>query len=208
MSRHGTHGRTLVGVVMPLELDLGRPVVHRRTARVLLVQPSGEVLLLQDSDPGAPGRPTFWITPGGAVEPGESAAEAARREVEEETGHRVDEADLVGPVAERTVVHGYSDKIVVQAETFFVASAHTFDVSPVALTADEQVTLRGHRWWLLTDLRTTSDDVWPVGLPDLLAASRDPGTWPVRLGTAEESTVVVGRSFDHPVSPPVAGLDS
>ncbi len=49
-----------------------------------------EILLMQRSDNG------MWGLPGGYVDPGESVVEAARREVEEETGYRVEVGRLVG----------------------------------------------------------------------------------------------------------------
>ena len=174
---------------MSLESELDRPVTHRRTARVLLVEPGGRLLLFEDSDPSAPGAPTFWITPGGGVDPGETLIDAAVREVEEETGLRLRPSSVRGPIAERTVVHAYSDKIAVQSETFFVADAPSQEIVPAGLTEDEQLTVIGHRWWSLDELRSTERPVWPVGLADLFAASHDPALWPVALGAAEESTV-------------------
>ncbi len=57
----------------------------RRTAAVALVDAAGR-LLLQERDERAPGDPEKWSLVGGGVEAGESDAEAAHRELEEETG--------------------------------------------------------------------------------------------------------------------------
>lgn len=57
----------------------------RVSARAVVVDQDGRVLLVRHS---AEGR-EFHVLPGGRVEPGETAAEAAAREVLEETGRRV-----------------------------------------------------------------------------------------------------------------------
>lgn len=56
----------------------------RRIAAVVLVDELGR-LLLQERDEGAPVDPDRWSMVGGAVEPGETFAEAAVRELAEET---------------------------------------------------------------------------------------------------------------------------
>ena len=57
----------------------------RRVAAVALVDPRGR-LLLQERDEWAPADPEKWSLVGGGIEQGESDAEAALRELEEETG--------------------------------------------------------------------------------------------------------------------------
>ncbi|MFK3981537.1 NUDIX hydrolase [Micromonospora sp. NPDC050397] len=61
----------------------------RNVAGVLLVDGSGW-LLMQLRDEFAPTHPNLWGIPGGQVEPGETPEQAARRELLEETGLRVD----------------------------------------------------------------------------------------------------------------------
>ena len=49
-----------------------RPRQRRETVRVLLLDGAGSILLLHDSDPGIPAA-TWWMTPGGGIDPGEDA---------------------------------------------------------------------------------------------------------------------------------------
>lgn len=166
-----------------------RRLDRRSTARVVLIDPDGRVLLIQDSDPGLPSRPTFWITAGGAIDPGESVQDAAVREVREETGLRVVPSAIRGPVSERFVVHGYSDRIVEQTETFFVAQVPHFEVDQSGLMPDEVETQLGYRWWTPDELAHTDEAIWPTDLVKLIEAADDENRWPVPMSTAEESTV-------------------
>lgn len=166
-----------------------RPIIQRDTVRVLLIDPAERILLFEDSDPGLPSRPTFWITPGGGVDPGETLAEAVIREVAEETGFTLAAKLLRGPVARRNVVHGYSDKIVQQRETYVAAHVPSFVIDTVGHTDDEVASVVGHRWWSLAELTTANVVVWPAGLAGLVKAVLDAAPWPVPLDDAEESTV-------------------
>lgn len=71
---------------------------------------SREILLMRRSDNG------LWGLPGGYVELGESVADATRREVEEETGFRVEVGRLIGVYSDpsRQVI-AYSEGDRVQA---------------------------------------------------------------------------------------------
>lgn len=64
-------------------------VIDRKIAVILLRDTQGR-LLMQHRDGAAPAWPYKWGLPGGGIEPGETPEEAMRRELEEETGIRID----------------------------------------------------------------------------------------------------------------------
>ena len=124
-------------------------------------------LLFEDSDPGMPGA-HWWVTPGGGIDPDETtAAGGDPRGGARRPGYRLTEADLLGPIATRHVVHGYSDQVIEQDESFFLAMVSPFEVDISAHTADERLTLLQYRWWSHDDLRHTDEWIWPHELVEL-----------------------------------------
>ncbi len=163
-----------------------RPVKRREGARVVVV--AGDRVLLQgDTDPGVPGS-RFWQVPGGGVDAGEDLRVAAVRELAEETGLVIEPGELEGPVATRVVTHGYSDRILIQAETFFRVRTNEFTPTVDGLTPWEQERDLQPEWF---DLESLPEAVWPAQLGSLVAWE---GPEPLGLGEVEESTVPYVRA--------------
>lgn len=101
----------------------------------------------------------------------------------EETGLRLTPADLVGPVARGRACHGYSDRIRVQDDLFFLARIRRFEPSSLGWTDAEKKRVRGSRWWRLDSL---PEEVWPPWVAEIATADPD---HPLALADREESTV-------------------
>jgi ADP-ribose pyrophosphatase YjhB (NUDIX family) len=137
----------------------------RHAGRVILLDPDDRVLLLRYDDEPPAGR--HWATPGGGLNPGESYAAAANRELTEETGW--DDVALLAEIQqhERTLVHG--DRIVRQHERLFLARTglarrELGDVA--AMHASDGIV--AWRWWTLPELDTTAEVITPAGLAGLI----------------------------------------
>ena len=165
-----------------------RPTKTRRAVRVIMIDDHQRVLLFHDTDPGAPGI-SWWVTPGGGIDPGESETEAAVRELREETGYQAGEADLIGPLAYRVAVHGYSDQVLEQAETFYAMRVPSFEIDISGHTEDEQLTITDHRWGTPAQLADPDGWLWPAELVELITLADGPIERPRDLGIQEESTV-------------------
>jgi 8-oxo-dGTP pyrophosphatase MutT (NUDIX family) len=141
-------------------------VVRRTTARVLPVRPDGTVLLLHGWDPLRPATP-YWFTIGGAVEAGETVAQAGSRELREEVGIEL-AADLLGePVATNTIEFEWGGCPIIQHQTFFAVGVDTVEVSFANQEQLELETISDHGWWHPDELEATGQAAH-ITIPGLL----------------------------------------
>lgn len=165
-----------------------RPVRTRSAVRVIVTD-GASVLMLSDTDPGATGS-RWWVTPGGGIDAGELPVQAAVRELAEETGRAVAEAELAGPVLRRLVVHGYSDQVLAQSELFYLLRVREpFDLDVSGFTEEEKLTIQTWAWLPIDRLGLQREPVWPVDLVEMIALTQRPHEWPLEAGVVEESTV-------------------
>ncbi|MCW2544468.1 MAG: hydrolase [Frankiales bacterium] len=140
----------------------------RTSARVLLLDGEGRLLLFRGVDPGAPDRGSWWFTPGGGLDPGETHRDGAVRELFEETGLRSDPQALEGPVHEEQTLFEFATRSFLQHSTFFVLRVDTHDVDISGFQEVEASSIVEHRWWTRDDLRATDEVYYPACLNDLL----------------------------------------
>jgi 8-oxo-dGTP pyrophosphatase MutT (NUDIX family) len=149
---------------------VSRPWV-RPTARVVVVDPTGRVLLLgaRLTDPAQPpGDVLFWYTPGGGVEEGESLREAAVRELAEEIGLVVPPSALEGPVWLRRHLGAFAGVDIDSRETFFLLRDVVHEVDPRGRTELEVLGEEPHRWWSAAEVATSEEIFAPGDLADRL----------------------------------------
>ncbi len=101
------------------------PRIDRRGARGIVVDEHDHVLFIGRSATAE--RPAGWLLPGGGIDPGETMAEAAVRELFEETGLRVAPENLVGPVARQLYRGMRGGHPWAQENHFFFTRAERFE---------------------------------------------------------------------------------
>lgn len=155
----------------------------RQAARIIILDEQDRVLLIRIPSPAHRPDVPMWFTPGGGVEPGEEAHEAAARELWEETGLRVAE---VGPEIWRRSFPFESDgRPMVQAERYFLVRALAFEPVTDNFVENEAAFITSFQWWSIDDIRASSDYFIPRALGDLLE--------PIARGDLPDSPIDCGR---------------
>jgi len=141
--------------------------IPRQAGRVLVIDPAGRVLLLENFDPAQP-EDRYWVTIGGGLDDSEEAVQAAVRELREETGIAAAVHELTGPVWHRSTEFSFDGTRYQQEEDYFLLCVGEVQVSLAHLEPDERRFTTRYRWWSRDELAAAVDPFYPPELPELL----------------------------------------
>ena len=143
---------------------------HREAARVVLFNEEDRLLLARGHDRDEPER-SWWFTIGGGIMAGESPREAAVRELFEETGIRLEENELLGPVAYRSAEFDFLAVTARQDEWFFIARTRkSLVLVHDGWTELERDVIDEQRWWGLDEIDAEECEIYPRRLTEFARA--------------------------------------
>ncbi len=141
----------------------------RSAARLLLIDSTNRVLLFRFThiNDALAGK-SYWATPGGGLEHGESFEQAAIRELHEETG--ISRHDIGKVIMERSfeMLLPNGEKVLAQ-ERFFTLKIDNMDINIEGWSRHERTVISHHHWWTVDELLATTETIYPPDIPAILS---------------------------------------
>jgi len=131
------------------------------------------VRLQVTDDAGGRDGVNHWVTIGGGTDHGEGTAQAALRELWEESGIKASVGELIGPVWHRTTEFSFAGMRFWQEEDYYVLRVGEVQVTLANLDPLERDTITGYRWWSREELAATTESFFPAELPELMRLADD-----------------------------------
>jgi putative acetyltransferase len=157
-------GVAMNNFVMEKELPI-LPLIRRTSARILLLTPEREVLLVKIANPS--GGWVGWITPGGGIEAGETEEAGLKRELKEELGFPTDGSER--KVWTRTHRFPWNDKILEQSEVYFLRHCRRFEPGKNSEVANGKMPdYQDMRWWEISQILSSDESFAPRRLGHFL----------------------------------------
>jgi len=141
--------------------------LKRAAARVVLLDRSARIFMVNAEDPLDPFKPPWWEIPGGGIGRGEDSAAAAARELYEETG--IVDVEMGPVIWTQRVQFTFGGYYFDSDERIHVAWCDGGEYQPRHLEALEEAAFLGARWWEVDELLVSEESVLPALLRDYLA---------------------------------------
>ncbi len=147
--------------------------VERRAARALVIDRHDRTLLVLFRDTTGQ---SWWASPGGGADEGETPPKTVRRELAEEAG--LVEFELGPEIWTRDHTFAWYGRIYRQRERIYLVRVDEHEPAPTIDLAAEHV--HEVRWWTLAELEATEEELVPRTLPQRLRELLERGPPPLR----------------------------
>ncbi len=141
--------------------------LRRPAARVVLLDGAARIFMMRASDPVDPHKPPWWEIPGGGADRNEDLAQAARRELYEETGFK--DVTLGPCVWTQYVEFEFAGMRFESDESIFIGWTDApAQWQPKRLEALEAAAFESAKWWEIEELLQSDEPVLPARLREFL----------------------------------------
>lgn len=123
-----------------------------------MLTPDQRILLMQAQEPVRGFR--VWFTPGGGIEPGESAGTCLRRELHEETG--LSDVEIGPFIWRRHHTFEWDNQMLSQDEEFYLLPVEQFEPEMERNPSEtELMVFRQFEWWTAQEISASDDEFAP-----------------------------------------------
>ena len=129
----------------------------------MLFDEAGAILLIRFMVMRPDGEFVFWALPGGEIEDGETEAEAAARELNEELELRV---AVEGPVSRDANQFWHQGEMQDNVDFLFRAECGREAPRLIGFTSDEKEIMREIRWWSAAEVEASEERLFPGNLAE------------------------------------------
>lgn len=151
-------------------------MIERSAVRAIIINQANALLLVHmkpsELPITEPHKTSFWLTPGGGIEPGETKRSALIREIHEETGITESSIEQIFEPAAwySELILPYKGAPTLFKESFFLVKVRDNSSTTYLQNPDEEEKqfIDDLRWWKLEDLLASDETFFPEGLPQLV----------------------------------------
>jgi 8-oxo-dGTP diphosphatase len=129
----------------------------------MLFDEGGAILLIRFVVPRDGSEFVFWALPGGEIEPGETEADAAVRELKEELGIAV---TVDGPAYRDANMFLHQGEMQDNVDFLFRARCGRAEPRLTGFTTDEREIMKEFRWWSEAEIEASEERIFPVNLAE------------------------------------------
>ena len=131
-------------------------MLTRKSSRAIVLNKQNQIFLFQYTFDFFAEKESIWITPGGALDEGESFEEALKRELFEEMGIKLTEPAMF--VFYRTPLYELKDGETVRSEErFYLVRLDETEFSYANWTESENKRMTAGKWWSLEEIKVSGE---------------------------------------------------
>ena len=144
-------------------------MLTRKSSRAIVLNKQNQIFLFRYTFDFFAEMESIWITPGGALDEGESFEEALKRELFEELGIELSGTDSMPQIYYRFPLYELKSGETVQSEErFYLVRLDETEFSYAGWTESENKRMTSGKWWSLEEIKTSGEKFFSEDILEIL----------------------------------------